>query len=199
MMTCLEFNNKTYKQQVIFGLGRNELYTQKLILVLMLSIYVVVLLFVTSLISGTIFSYKLTFSLAFERSWLVLNTFVQTFVWLSVGVLFALIFKNMILSVLGFVFYRVLLEPIVRSLTEQEFRWFFPTKFIPGLTPKPEVFDLVSNKIQQADKVSPDELENLNNIIPHGIPIWQNFILSIIFLAIIISLSAFIFRKRRLN
>ena len=100
MMTCLEFNNKTYKQQVIFGLSRKELFLQKLILVFMLSLYVVVLLFVTSLVSGSIFSYKLTFSLAFERSWLLLNTFYQTFIWLSLGILFALIFKNMILSVL---------------------------------------------------------------------------------------------------
>ncbi|HYW95960.1 MAG TPA: ABC transporter permease [Bacteroidales bacterium] len=199
MMTSLEFSNKTYKQQVIFGMSRKELFMEKLILIFYLSVYVAALLFITSIASGLIFSYKITFAIIFERSWLILNSFLQTFAFLSMGILFALIFRNMILSVLVFGFYRVFLEPIVRSLTAHDYRWFFPTKFISSLTPRPDIIELVQQKLQDADKASPDELSNFNKIIPEGVPIWQNIILTLVFLGIILSVSAYIFRKRRLN
>ena len=199
MMTCLEFSNKTYKQQIIFGLSRRELFMEKLVLIFFLSVYVVVLLFMTSMFSGLIYSYKITFAIIFERSWLLLNSFLQTFAFLSMGILFALLFRNVILSVLVFGFYRVFLEPIVRSLTEADYRWFFPTKFITSLTPRPDIIELVQQKIQNADKVSPEELANFDSIIPKGVPIWQNIILTLIFLSFILWLSAWIFRRRRLN
>ncbi len=199
MMTCLEFSNKTYKQQVIFGMSRRELFMEKLVLVFFLSVYVMVLLFLTAVLSGFIFSYKITFGIIFERSWLVLNSFLQTFAFLSLGILFALLFRNVILSVLIFGFYRIFLEPIARSLTHSEYRWFFPTKFITSLTPRPDIIELVQQKIQNADKVSPEELSGFNKIIPKGVPIWQNIILTLVFLGIILSLSAYIFRRRRLN
>ncbi len=199
MMTCLEFSNKTYKQQVIFGTSRKELFMEKLVLVFFLSVYVVVLLFLTSVISGLIFSYKITFGIIFERSWLILDSFLQTFAFLSLGILFALIFRNVILSVLIFGFYRIFFEPIIRSLTHAEYRWFFPTRFITGLTPRPDIIELVKQKLQNADTASPGEMSDFNRIIPKGVPIWQNIILTLIFLTIVLWISAAIFRKRRLN
>ncbi len=199
MMTCLEFSNKTYKHQVIYGMSRNELFLQKMFLVLLLSVYVALLLFVTSLVSGFIFSYQLTPGIILERSWLVLNSFLQTFAFLSLGVLFALIFKNMILSVLGFGFYRIFLEPIVRTLTDSDYRWFFPTKFISSLTPRPDIFDLIEKKLQSSDNTSPEELSQFDRIIPAGVPIWQNILLTLIFIGVIAWFSAWIFRRRRLS
>ncbi len=199
MMTCLEFSNKTYKQQVIFGMSRKELFMEKLVLIFLLSVYVVVLLFLTSLVSGLIYSYKITFAIIFDRSYLILYSFLQTFAFLSLGILFALIFRNVILSVLIFGFYRIFFEPIIRSLTESAYRWYFPTKFIGSLTPRPDILELVQQKIQNADKISPEELANFDRIIPKGVPMWQNVILTLVFLGLILSLSAYIFRKRRLN
>ncbi len=199
MMTTLEFSNMTYKQQAIFGMSRRELFMEKLVLIFFLSLYVVVLLFLTSLASGLIYSYKITFGIVFERSWLVLNSFLQTFTFLSLGILFAMLFKNTILSVLIFGFYRVFFEPIIRSLVHQEYRWFFPTKFITSLTPRPDIIELVQQKLQNADKATPEELSNFDRIIPKGVPIWQNLILTLVFLGIILSISAYLFRKRRLN
>ncbi len=199
MLTCLEFNNKTYKHQVIFGLSRRELFYQKIILAFMISLYVIVLIFFTVLASGLIYSYKITMGIMFERSWILINTFLQTFIWLMTGVLFALIFKNMILSVLVFGFYRVVFEPVLRNLVSDEASWFFPTKFVSKLTPEPDVLKIVKEKIQTADQVSPDELAGFGNIIPKGFPIWQNVLLSLLFLAVVIFFVHYIFQKRRLN
>lgn len=197
MLTCLEFSNKTYKHQLIFGLSRSDLFRQKIILGLIISVYAVILAFITIIISGLIYSYKITPSIIFENSWILLGTFLQTFTWLMVGVLIALLFKNMILSALVFGFYRVILEPVIRSFQDKEISWFFPTKFITKLTPEPDILEIVKQKMQAADKASQEDLSGLGNIIPEGVPIWQNVVLSIIFLSIILFFIHFVYSRRR--
>ncbi|MFW5819873.1 MAG: hypothetical protein ACOCWA_01180 [Bacteroidota bacterium] len=199
MLTCLEFNNKTYKHQVIFGLSRRDLFYQKIILALILSLYVIVLIFFTVIASGLIYSYKITATIIFDRSWILLNTFLQIFTWLMTGILFAMMFRNMILSVLVFGFYRVILEPVIRNLVSDEASWFFPTKFVSKLTPEPDILNIVKEKIQTADQVNPGELSQIDNIIARGVPIWQNVVLTLIFLGIVTFFIHFIFQKRRLN
>lgn len=199
MLTCLEFSNKTYKHQVIFGLNRQELFYQKIILSFMLSLYVIILIFGTVMASGLIYSYKITFNIIFDRSYILLSTFLQTFTWLMTGVLFALIFKNMILSVLIFGFYRVILEPVLRNFASDEASWFFPTKFITKLTPEPDVLKIVQQKLQNTESASPEELAQFDRIIPKGVPIWQNVVLTLIFLTLVLLLIRYIFMKRRLT
>ncbi|MCF8378597.1 MAG: hypothetical protein K9H49_03405 [Bacteroidales bacterium] len=199
MLTCLEFTNKTYKHQAIFGLSRRELFLQKVFLAASFAFYVVILTVITVLISGLVYSYKITLSIILDRSWIIFASFLQNFIWLMLGVLFALIFKNMILAVISFGFYRVMLEPIIRSLVEKEHSWYFPTKFVTKLTPEPDILNIVKEKIQAADQVSPDELESIGKTIFPDIPIVQNVVLSLIFLSVILFFSYYIFQKRRLN
>ena len=159
MLTSLEFGNKTYKHQIIFGLSRKELFLQKVMLAAILSMYVIVLIFITTMISGFVYSYKITPAIIFDRSWILLASFLQTFIWLMLGILFALLFKNMILSVLIFGFYRVFLEPIVRGLMAKEASWYFPTKFVTKLTPEPDVLNIVKAKLEAAEQATPAELQ----------------------------------------
>lgn len=199
MLTSLEFGNKTYKHQIIFGLSRKELFLQKVMLAAILSLYVIVLIFITVMISGLMYSYKITPSIIFDRSWILLASFLQTFIWLMLGVLFALLFKNMILSVLIFGFYRVFFEPIVRSLLEKESSWYFPTKFVTKLTPEPDVLNIVKEKLQAAEQATPAELESMGDALFPDIPVVQNITLSLIFLSLILFLTYFVFQKRSMN
>ena len=199
MLTSLEFGNKTYKHQIIFGLSRKELFLQKVMLAAILSLYVIVLIFIAAMISGLVYSYKITPAIIFDRSWILLGSFLQTFIWLMLGVLFALLFKNMILSVLIFGFYRVFLEPIVRSLMAKEASWYFPTKFVTKLTPEPDVLNIVKAKLEAAEQATPVELESMGDKIFPDIPIIQNIILSLIFLGLILFFTYFVFQKRRMN
>ena len=199
MLTSLEFGNKTYKHQIIFGLSRKELFLQKVMLAGILSLYVIVLIFITVMISGLVYSYKITPSIIFDRSWILLASFLQTFIWLMLGVLFALLFKNMILSVLIFGFYRVFFEPIVRSLLEKEFSWYFPTKFVTKLTPEPDVLNIVKEKLQAAEQATPAELESMGDAMFPDIPVVQNITLSLIFLSLILFFTYLVFQKRRMN
>ena len=115
------------------------------------------------------------------------------------GILFALLFKNMILSVLIFGFYRVFLEPIVRSLVDKEASWYFPTKFVSKLTPEPDILNIVKEKLEAAEQATPAELESMGDKIFPDIPIVQNIVLSLIFLSLILFLTYFVFQKRRMN
>lgn len=199
MMTCMEFNNRTFKQQIIFGLGRKELFMQKMILIFSLSLYVALLIFLSALFSGIAYSYKLSLGIAMERSWLVLASFLQTFIYLSLGLLFALVFRNVILSVLLFGFYRVFLEPIIRISVNKDYTWYFPTKFVTNLTPKPEIFDIIGQKMGASEAIKSGEAEAFSNIIPKGVPWTQNLMLSLVFLSVLLIVSWYIFQRRRLN
>lgn len=199
MLTCNEFNNKTYKQQIIFGLSRKDLLIQKIILISILSLYVVLLVGISSIASGLVYSYKVTTGLIFEQSWILATLFIQIFTYLCFGLLFSLIFRNMILSGVVYLMYRVIIEPIIRVNVPIDFRPFFPSKFVTNLTPKPEVLSLIQNNLQTQGKPEGKDMENLSSIIPEGLPIWQNLILTLILITLLLFISMQIFKKRRFN
>jgi len=201
MMTCNEFNNKTYKQQLIFGLSRSELLFQKILLVTLLSAYVVFLVGVSSVTSGLVYSYKITLSLVFEKSWILALLFIQIFTYLSFGLLFSLIFRNMILSGVVYLMYRVIIEPIIRVNVPEEFRLYFPTKFVTNLTPRPEVLSMIQQNMQNQGKgqTTDPDVNHLESFVSAGLPIWQNLILTLILIGVLLFISGWILKKRRFN
>jgi ABC-2 type transport system permease protein len=199
MLTCNEFNNKTYKQQIIFGLSRTDLLVQKIILISLLSLYVVLLVGISSVASGLFYSYKVTFSLVFQQSWIMATLFVQIFTYLCFGLLFSLIFRNMILSGVVYLMYRVIIEPIIRVNMPETFRPYFPSKFVTNLTPRPEVLSLIQNSMRNQANPGGTDPEKMNSLFPPGLPIWQNLILTFLLVSILLFISMQIFRKRRFN
>jgi ABC-type transport system involved in multi-copper enzyme maturation permease subunit len=201
MLTCNEFNNKTYKQQLIFGLSRTDLLVQKIILIALLSLYVVFLVGVSSLASGLFYSYKITLSLVFENSWILLTLLIQIFTFLSFGLLFSLIFRNMILSGVIYLMYRVIIEPIIRVNVPEEFRAYFPSKFVNNLTPRPEILGMIQQNMQNQGQGKPadPDMKSMESMMPSGLPIWENLILTILLITLLLSISWWILKKRRFN
>ncbi len=199
MMTCNEFNNKTYKHQLIFGLSRSDLLVQKIILISILSFYVVILVGVSSITSGLLYSYKITTGLVFERSWILANLFIQIFTYLLFGLLFSLIFRNMIVSGIVYLMYRVIIEPIIRVNVPEDYRWYFPSKFVTKLTPSPEILSLVQSNMKNQNSSSQQISEPIKSIMPEGLPIWENLILTLLLISVLLYLSMWILKKRRFN
>jgi hypothetical protein len=199
MLTCNEFNNKTYKQQIIFGLSRTDLLIQKVILISLLSFYVILLVGVSSIASGMVYSYKVTLSLVFQQSWIMATLFIQIFTYLCFGLLFSLIFRNMILSGVVYLMYRVIIEPVIRINVPEEFRNYFPTKFVTNLTPRPEVLSLIQNNMQGQGRPEGKDMEKLSSLIPAGLPIWENLILTFLLIALLLFICLQIFKRRRFN
>ncbi len=201
MLTCNEFTGKTYKQQVIFGLSRADLLKQKILLMAVFSLYVVILVGVCSVTSGLVYSYRITPGLIFRKAWIMAPLFLQIFTYLTFGLLFSLIFKNMILSGLVYLMYRIIIEPVIRVNMAEELRAYFPSKFVTNLTPKPEIWSMIQQSLQKGSgqpkgNEPPPQLES---VIPQALPFWENLLLSLVLLSVLLYICWMILKKVRLN
>jgi ABC-2 type transport system permease protein len=201
MLTCNEFTNKTYKQQVIFGLSRADLLKQKVILMAALSLYVVILVGICSVASGFVYSYKITPGLMFEKIWILAPLFIQIFTYLCFGLLFALIFRNMILSGLVYLMYRVIIEPIIRVNMPENFRGYFPSKFVTNLTPRPEIMSMIQSSLKNQSNGPQQDPDGtpFDSVLPKNLPIWENLLLTSVLLFVLLYACWWILRKTKLS
>lgn len=130
-----EYSYKTFRQQVITGLSRNDLILGKSIVIFIVAIYGVLLVFFTSTIFGLIFTKGLSVSILFEKSYILIVYFIQAIGYMTLGFLITILFRNTALSIVMFLLYFLLIEPIIRLLFPRDVRLYFPVKIISNLTP----------------------------------------------------------------
>ncbi len=191
-----EFSYKTFRQQLITGLSRNDLIIGKSLVVLLVAIYGVLLVFLTSTISGLIFTRGLTVSLIFEKSYLLAVYFIQAVGYMTIGILIAMIFRNTALSIVMYLLYFILIEPIIRLLFPREARLYFPVKIISNLTPKPEIFTIASDE-PMLDASGQSNLDfHALGIAPEPLPFYLTILLALGYIVIFSFLIFVIVRKR---
>ena len=144
-VTGNEFQHRTFRQQVMSGLGRNEWLAGKAMLIVALALIGVLMVFVTSLIFGFVFTWDITFSMVFQGSQIILVYFIQAVAYMMLGMLFVSLFRTNALSIMMFLLYFILIEPVARLLCPRELRVWFPVKIISHLTPTPEIMRVASN------------------------------------------------------
>jgi len=194
MITTKEFNNHTFKTQLIFGLSRTELLLQKLLLVVVLALFATLLLGLTSLTLGLIYSYKLTFKIAMENTWILGRYFVSSFAYMSMGLMVALLVKNTALSLLSFLAIRVFVDPVLfLVLRKYELRWYLPMRATTQLTPVPNLIEIFEKKMNSADAID----ESALNIMPEGLPGWLNIVLVLTYTTVTIFFSYRLMQRRR--
>jgi len=196
MITTNEFSNHTFKTQVIFGLGRRELLSQKLVLIFLLALLATLLIGITSVLLGLTHSYKLTFNIALENSWMLLPYFLSSVTYMIIGLLFALLIKNTAMSILSFIGFRTFIEPVLFLIfREKEIRWFFPMRANTQLTPLPDLIELFERKMNSEGNVDAASME----ILPEGLPLWANILLVTVYVTVIIILSYRMMDRKRLT
>jgi ABC-2 type transport system permease protein len=194
MITTKEFNNHTFKTQLIFGLSRTELLLQKLLLVVVLSLFATLLLGITSLTLGLIYSYKLTFKIAMENTWILGRYLVSAFAYMSMGLLVALLIKNTALSLLTFLAMRVFVDPVLfLILRKHEVRWYLPMRTTTQLTPLPDLIEIFQRKMNSPDSID----ESVLDILPDGLPAWLNVLLVLLYTTLAIWFSYRLMQRRR--
>ncbi len=194
MITTKEFNNHTFKTQLIFGLSRTELLLQKLLLVVVLALFATLLLGLTSLTLGLIYSYKLTFKIAMENTWILGRYFVSSFAYMSMGLLVALLVKNTALSLLTFLAMRVFVDPVLfLILRKYEVRWYLPMRATTQLTPVPNLIEIFEKKMNSAEPIDDSAL----NLMPDGLPGWLNIMLVLAYTSLAIFFSYRLMQRRR--
>jgi len=194
MITTKEFNNHTFKTQLIFGLSRTDLLLQKLLLVVVLGVFATLLLGITSLSLGLIYSYKLTFKIAMENTWILGRYLISSFAYMSMGLLVALLIKNTALSLLTFLAMRVFVDPVLfLILRKHELRWYLPMRSTTQLTPLPDLIELFQRKLDDPEPIDKTAID----ILPEGLPAWLNILLVILYTSLAVFFSYRLMQRRR--
>ncbi len=197
MITTKEFSNHTFKTQVIFGLSRSDLLLQKLLSVLLLSLFATLLVGSTSLTLGLIYSYKLTFKIAMENAWILGRYFLSAFSYMTMGLLVALLIKNTAMSLLGFIALRTFVDPVLwLILRDNEGKWYLPFRTITRLTPVPDLIEIFKRKMNSDEPIND---QALSNILPDGLPMWLNILMVLIYTGLALLLSYQLLQRRRLT
>ncbi len=196
MVTTKEFNDHTFKTQVIFGLSRSDLLLQKLLSVVILSLFATILVGLTSLTLGLIYSYKLTFRIAMENSWILGRYFLAAFSYMTMGLLVALLIKNTAMALLTFLALRTFFDPVLwLILREHEVKWYLPFRTITRLTPIPDLLEIFQRKMNSNDTIDESALE----ILPKGLDPWLNILLVSIYVGLALFFSYRLIQRRKLS
>ena len=193
-----EFAFKTFRQNVIDGLSRNDLIKGKLILIFSIAIYTFLMVLLAIVIFGLIFTKNFSFNLIFENSHLILIYFVQAIGYMTLGMLISIIFRNNALSIIMFILYYFPIEPIIRVMFNKEARKFFPVKIISNLTPMPEFLTMTSdNSFTSASGSSSLDFSEIG-LLPEKLPQGITLLLATGYIGFFIALSTFLLNKRNL-
>jgi ABC-2 type transport system permease protein len=196
MITTNEFSNHTFKTQVIFGLARKDLVTQKFMLIFLLALFATLLIAITSVILGLTYSYRISLQIALENSWMLLTYFLSSFTYMVLGLFFALVIKNTALSILSFIGYRSFLEPVLFLIfREDAIRWFLPARATTKLTPLPNLIEIFQQKMNAGEQ--PEDLTA--ELMPGGLPLWGTILVVIGYVTLLVVLSYRLMNRKRLT
>ena len=193
-----EFSFHTFRQHIITGLSRNDLVIGKGIIIFTVALYGVLLVLLTSTIFGIIFTSDFSFSIIFEKSYLLIVYFIQAIGYMTMGFFLAVLFRNTALSIIMYLLYFLLIEPIIRLLFPKEIRQYFPFKIISSLTPRPEFLSVTSEE-SMLDVTGQGNF-NLDTIriTPESLPMSVTIPLAMVYIGIFVFLIFLLVRKRDL-
>ena len=140
VLVCNEFRFYTFRQQVMNGLNEWHLLLGKIYMIIVVAVYAFLLVIISSLVSGNISGNESMGLSQFSGIEVVLVYFLQTLAYMSMAMLFAILFKNNGLAIVIFILYLFPGEVILRNLVFRNIQEYFPAKLISGLTPLPSMF-----------------------------------------------------------
>lgn len=131
-----EFSFRTHRQNIIDGVSRSQFMNTKIALILIISLCLTVLVFITALLFGLAEGGSFTFN----HSRYLLYFFVQSTLYMSVGLVFALIFKRSGISIGIYFLYAFILENVLSAILNKYFRpvgYLLPLDSADKLIPMP--------------------------------------------------------------
>lgn len=183
MLIGNEFQFRTFRKQILDGVGRHQLLYAKIIVLLTLALYAFLIVLITSFAFGFIYSDNITFSSVFEKFPYVLVFFIQALAYMMLGMLFAMLLKNNSLSIVAYMLFFFIGEPIIRAFIPDTIDKFFPVKIISNLTPMPDFLDIATHDMIQINGKSPLSLKSMG-LIPESTTIWVSTIVCIAYITI---------------
>jgi ABC-2 type transport system permease protein len=194
MATGNEFAFRTFRQHVFDGLSRTQLLLGKLTVILTISLYSVLLVFLSGLIYGVIYSGGPGSFL--ENLGILPVYFLQAAAYMVSGLIIIVMVRNTALAIILFILWRFPLEPIVRSFFDPAVRAWFPMKAIGGIIPMPEFLSISSKNamgtIEGADALSLSGM----GLIAQGLPGYLQVLLVLVYVSLFLFIVQYLFLKR---
>ncbi|OFX85663.1 MAG: hypothetical protein A2W99_06230 [Bacteroidetes bacterium GWF2_33_16] len=193
-----EFSYRTFRQNVIDGLSRNDLLRGKLILIFSIAVYTFLMVLIAVMLFGLINSDDYSLNAIFGRSYVLLIYFIQALGYMCLGLLMAIIFRNNALSIIMFILYFFPIEPIIRWIFEAHARRYFPIKIIANLTPMPEFLTMTSeNTINTSTGTSALDFQEIGLTI-EPLSKGLNVGLAVIYILVFLGISTYLLNKKNL-
>ncbi|MDT8401970.1 MAG: ABC transporter permease subunit [Bacteroidales bacterium] len=189
-----EFSAKTLRQQVMTGLSREEWLAGKGILILGLALFGVLMVFLTGLVFGFIFTNDLSPVIIFQKMDILLVYLLQAVGYMVLGLLFVAVLRSNALSIILYLLYFMMIEPIIRGLCPVEIRPWFPVKIISHLTPFPEFLRITSGDALENNAMTFESI----GIMPRQLDGPTTLIMALVYISLFGALTYFVVKKRDL-
>lgn len=196
VLTGNEFSFKTARMQIMNGLSRNEFLLSKSLVILVIALWGLFVVFITSIITGLIYTPDITYQVVIQKSYLLLVYFLQAIAYMFFALLVVTIFRSNALSIMMYLLIFVMIEPIIRLFFPKIVRPYFPTKVLKDLTPIPEFLSITSD----SDLVSSSGQNQFDldviGILPQSIPMLTSILLAIVYIGLFVGVTFWIIRKK---
>jgi ABC-2 type transport system permease protein len=198
VMVGNEYSFKTFRQHIMNGLGRYDLLLGKGVVILFIAIYGLLLVLLSGAVSGIIFSKNVGFFNIFQKGYILAVYFIQAVGYMTLGVFITVLLRNTALSVVMFLLYFILIEPILRKFFPHDVRQYFPVKIISNLTPMPEFLTVTSEESFLGGSGKSNLDFDVIGIRPEPLPLFTTVIMAIFYIALFAFLTSLIIRRRDL-
>ena len=195
VLTGNEFSYKTSRMQIMNGLSRENFLFGKGFIILLIAFWGMLLVLLASSVTGIIFTSEISFQKVLDKSYLLLVYFIQAIGYMCFALMVVSIFRNNALSIMMYLLYFIMIEPIFRWFFPKVIRPYFPVKILSGLTPVPEFISITSDStfVTFSGKSQLD-FESIG-ILPQSIPLLSSLILTIVYIFLFILVIFTIIRK----
>jgi len=190
LIVCNDFNYRTYKQNVIDGLSKNQVIISKFLLITTIAIAVTAYTIILGVIFGSIHSDSMDL---FEEFHYVGIYFIQTIGYFTLAFLISILLKRPALSIIVFALMFILKFIFYLGLGE-ELSQYFPVNLISDLTPFPMQHLIELLKMNPDPAAQAEAQAKLDLIISQSVR--TSF--ALVYITIFVLLSNFILRKRDL-
>jgi len=186
-----EFSFRTFRQNVIDGLSRDELLVGKLLVIGVIALANTIMIFILGWIFGLVYSSAYTFYDTISNLYILGIYFIQAVSYMILALFITIWLRNKTLSMVVLLVYSLIIEPIIRLLV-RKYVWvklglFFPVKVTTKLTTIPEngIIEFIKTNVE------------LNGF-GESLPLYLNVILAIAYSVIFYLIARRILLKRDL-
>ena len=185
-----EFNFKTFRQNAIDGLTRQELFFSKLILIILFAITAFIISFLSALTIGFVYTNNFDTSYIFNEIHFIFAFFVQALGFMSIAFYISLLLKNTAASIVIFIGVYIF-ELITRGFFAiMSISWgqYLPFNVLSNLCKAPSINKMITNEMMKESLVNAtNNMQTGGHFIDMDYSI--NLILGVLFIVVFFYLS----------